>query len=120
MSYVDKKDEGQKEENKKKSDGLLKTIFSENTMVEDPQDIIDKDPDINRKNAFMKAYEILLALFPEEFIKKKKKKSKEKEEFDRNIAVRQMNRDNLEKKEKQKTKEKEKDERENKGIERGE
>ena len=114
MSKVDKEDRKDvKEEENQKSNGLIKTIFSDDTIVETPEDIIDRDPDEDRRNAFKKAYEIILALFPET-IKKRNKKSKEKEEFDRNIAVQQMNKDNLEKKEK------ELGEREDKGFERGE
>lgn len=115
MNNVDKKDEEVRKEENQKSEGLIKTIFSEDTIVETPEDIIDRDPDEDRRNAFKKAYEIILALFPET-IKKKNKKSKEKEEFDRNLAVRQMDKANLEKEEK----EKEIDERDDKGFGRGE
>ena len=89
------------EEKDQESKGLIKTIFSEDTIVENPEDIIDRDPDVDRRNAFKKAYEILLAIFPETIKKKNKKKAKEKEEFDRNLAVRQMEKANLEKKEKE-------------------
>ena len=112
MGKVGKRVKEQEQESK----GLIKTIFSEETLVEDPQDVIDKDPDVERRNAFKKAYEILLAFFPEQRKKRNKKRSKEKEEFDRNLAVRQMEKANLEKKQK----EKEIEEREDKGFERGE
>ena len=115
MNNIDKKDEEEvREEENQKSKGLVKTIFSEDTIVETPEDIIARDPDEDRRNAFKKAYEIILALFPETIKKKNKKRSKEKEEFDRNLAVRQMNKDNLEKKEQ------EIEERDDKGFGRGE
>ena len=117
MSYVEKKDEEElSKEQTVKSKGLIKTIFSEDTIVENPEDIIDSDPDEERKNAFKKAYEVILALFPET-IRKKNKKSKEKEEFDRNLAVREMAKNSEKSK---KGKEMTQDEREDKGIERGE
>lgn len=116
MSYVEKKDEEQTEKGiNEKSKGLIKTILTEDTMVENPEDIIDRDPDVERRNAFKKAYEILLALFPETVKKKKTRKAKEKEEFDKSIAY---YRQNQMQKENQKVEEKEIDK--DKGMERGE
>ena len=115
MSYVEKKDEEQTQKDVNgKSKGLIKTIFSEDTIVENPEDIIDRDPDVERRNSFKKAYEILLAMFPEN-IKKKNRKSREKEEFDKSIFY---YRQNQVQKEKQEVEEKE-IEKDN-GMERGE
>ncbi len=113
-----KEQEQAKKRNKHKSEGLIKTILSEDTVVEDPEYIIEKDPDEERRNAFKKAYEVILALVPETIKKKNKKKSKEKEEFDRNLSVRQLEKNSLERHEEEK--EKEIGDREDKGFERGE
>ncbi len=120
MSKVEKKDKQQQnnEDKTQGSKGLIETIFSEDTIIENPEDIIEKDPDEERRNAFKKAYEVILALFPET-IRKKNKKSKEKEEFDRNLAVQQKDRANIEKKQKEiEQKQKEIGERKNNGFER--
>ncbi len=87
MSYVDKKDEEQKLE-EDKSQNPLKAIFTEDTIIESPEDVIEKDPDESRRNAFKKAYDIILTLVPET-TKKKKKKSKKQTEFDKEIQVQQ-------------------------------
>ena len=116
MSYVENNNKEQlEEEKKKKTKGLVRTILSEDTIVERPEDIIDKDPDVERRNAFKKAYEILLAIFPEN-IKKRNRKAKEKEEFDKSISYYRQNQIEKEKQKEVEEKEIDKD----RGIERGE
>ena len=88
MSYVDNKDNENKEE---KSGSIIKAMFVDNEVEETPEDVIEKDADINRKNAFNKAYARLQDLCPEIGDKKKKKKKekeREKEEFNRNLSAR--------------------------------
>lgn len=85
MSYVDKKDE---EEKDAKLSNPLKAIFSEDTQIEAPEDIIKTDTDEKRKTAFKKAYDRIQAILPIEVDKKKKKKKEkeqEKEAFNRNL-----------------------------------
>ena len=48
MSYVDKKDEEDKIGNP------LKAIFAEDTVIESAEDVIQRDTDEKRKNAFKK------------------------------------------------------------------
>ena len=52
MSYVDKKDE---EEKDAKLTNPLKAIFEEDTQIEAPEDVIKTDTDEKRKSAFKKA-----------------------------------------------------------------
>lgn len=111
------KDEKQILENKKLINPI-KAIITEDTIVETPQDIIDRDSDSERRNEFKKADEIIDALDPETTQKRKKRKSKEKEEFDRNLAFTRQNelsRNNLEEQNKQQIQEQK-----DRGIERGE
>ena len=85
MSYVDKKDE---EEKDAKLTNPLKAIFEEDTQIEAPEDVIKTDTDEKRKSAFKKAYARIQAILPVEMDKKKKKKKEkeqEKEAFNRNL-----------------------------------
>lgn len=119
MSYVENNEEQIKTQIKngknQKTKGLVRTILSEDTIVESPEDIIDRDPDVERRNAFKRAYEILLALFPETVKKRKTRKEKEKEEFDKSISYYRQNQI-----QKEKQKEEEKEIEKDNGIERGE
>ena len=120
MSQIDRKHEERIKKNKgTKKQGSLKSLITADTTVEIPQDIISKDPDEFRKNAFKKAYEIISALLPElnEKKSKKRKKSKEREEFDRNLAYKEMNKRLAEKQKQEKERQ---EQNKDKGIERGE
>lgn len=113
MSYIDQKQEEEKNKKAKKLTSSIKSIISEDTIVENPQDIIDKDQDVERRNAFKKAYEILALIFPEATRKKKKRK---KEEFDKDIQYILQKQNDIQRKEQaQELENKEKD----KGMERG-
>lgn len=122
MDNIDRREEDEQEEQNRQDHRIkivnpLKSIIADDTIVESAQDVIDRDTDVERKNAFKKAYEILLAIFPETSKKKKSKKEREKEEFDRSIQYQQRElARQQEKQEKQEEIEEEKD----KGIERGE
>ena len=89
------------------------------TIVETAQDIIDKDSDSERRNAFKKAEEIISALDPEVTKKRKTtRKAKEKEEFEKDLAFTRQNellRQKQQEQDKQRIQEQE-----DKGIERGE
>ncbi len=122
MSYENKEQEEQEEKkirNKhKKLNNPLKTIITENTIVETAQDIIDRDVDSERRNEFKKAEEIIQNLDPESMQKRKKKKSKEKEEFNKTLAYNRQN-ELLREKSQEQNREIQQEER-NKGMERGE
>ena len=41
--------------------------------IEDPEEIIQADKDLNRKNAFANAYKTIMGIIPEYFLKQRKK-----------------------------------------------
>ena len=83
MSYVDndnKENKEKKNNDKSKLGEFIQTVFASETIEETPEEIIEKDPDSERRNLFKKTYDALLAMYPEDTRKKKKKQKKEKEE----------------------------------------
>ncbi len=118
MDNENEKEENQIIENRKLINPL-KTMITEDTIVETAEDIIDKDKDIERKKAFKDAEEIISALAPETIRKRKNgRKAKEKEEFDKNLAFTRKN-EPLGQKQQEHDKQKIQ-EKTNKGMERGE
>ena len=75
MSYIEKEED--KKDNKKEN--LFSAIFAEDTMVEDPEDVIKTDTNPERKELFKKTYAALLSMFSYDTDKKKKKKTKTNE-----------------------------------------
>jgi hypothetical protein len=92
MNNLKNKKNNEKNENRSKSiieagNGMGKTIkeifSSDDTIVETPEEIIEGDPDSERKEMFKRVSEALMAGYYPDTIeekKKKKRKSKEKEE----------------------------------------
>ena len=77
MSYIEKEEDKKVEDNKdNKKENLFSAIFAEDTMVEDPEDVIKTDTNPERKELFKKTYAALLSMFSYDTDKKKKKKTK--------------------------------------------
>ncbi len=80
MSYIEKEEDKKVEDNKdNKKENLFSAIFAEDTMVEDPEDVIKTDTNPERKELFKKTYAALLSMFSYDTDKKKKKKTKANE-----------------------------------------
>ena len=80
MSYIEKEEDKKVEDNKdNKKENLFSAIFAEDTMVEDPEDVIKTDTNPERKELFKKTYAALLSMFSYDTDKKKKKKTKTNE-----------------------------------------
>ena len=80
MSYIEKeKDKKVKDNKDNKKENLFSAIFAEDTMVENPEDVIKTDTNPERKELFKKTYAALLSMFSYDTDKKKKKKTKTNE-----------------------------------------
>ena len=80
MSDIEKEEDKKVEDNKdNKKENLFSAIFAEDTMVEDPEDVIKTDTNPERKELFKKTYAALLSMFSYDTDKKKKKKTKTNE-----------------------------------------
>ena len=80
MSYIEKEEDKKTHDNQgHKKENLFSAIFAEDTMVEDPEDVIKTDTNPERKDLFKKTYAALLSMFSYDTDKKKKKKTKTNE-----------------------------------------
>ena len=84
--YIKNKKVEDNKDNKKEN--LFSAIFAEDTMVEDPEDVIKTDTNPERKELFKKTYAALLSMFSYDTDKKKKKKTKTNERDIQNVSIR--------------------------------
>ncbi len=75
---------------KKKKERNVANLLAYDSTVEEPQDIIDSDKDLKRKEAFQETYKRIANIIPEYFMTRRKKRKNSTSggtSFSQNIVV---------------------------------